>query len=138
MASAQAHDFRAGFDLSTDFARLKPLDTGSPSVRKDDMFAAQAWAILLHLLKSRLASMAFHTEGYPGRCALLLSEEASDQAEFCSRFSQDWDAFQSAKALAKQTGFMATFVKPSPFQCTWVKKLVALFLGPDSPARETL
>eukprot|EP00974_Lingulodinium_polyedra_P033493 3220461-Lingulodinium_polyedra.AAC.1 len=81
--------------------------------------------------------MAWHTEGYPGRMALLLSEEEGDVAGFLDRLQQDHEAHKVAEQLAPKVTFLRSALRPSFFRTTVGQELAALLLqGPLGASKQ--
>ena len=121
-----------GYDCHFDPARAKHLALGHPDVVKDDLQAAQASTLLCHILAARAASMTWHTEGYPGRIALLLSTNKEEQAAFLARFKADHAAFQAASELQSGDPFLKSALRGSFFHTTLGAELADL-LCPKHP-----
>eukprot|EP00969_Alexandrium_andersonii_P296835 13117517-Alexandrium_andersonii.AAC.1 len=121
-----------GLDCSVQAATLKKLKTDHPMVREQDVVAQQVWTIALQIISKRCLSMTWHCEGYPGRVAMLLSDDSQVKLRFIDRFVRDYAAFRAALEFHPQSPALASLLKASPFQTTFVSELAALLVSPAS------
>eukprot|EP00974_Lingulodinium_polyedra_P104949 10160206-Lingulodinium_polyedra.AAC.1 len=62
-------------EMSFDLAWVKTVSLNSLLVAQQDAGAEELWTLALNLLAKRTASQAWYSRHYPGRFALLLSEQ---------------------------------------------------------------
>eukprot|EP00974_Lingulodinium_polyedra_P016367 1585477-Lingulodinium_polyedra.AAC.1 len=74
--------------------------------------------------------MAWHSEYYPGRLALLLSTNPADVTAFLARLKEDYQVYQECVGQKQGSSFLQAAVRASPFETTFTKEL-AHFLCPS-------
>ena len=122
-----------GFDCRPDAAFQEKLTANSHLVEEQDQRAKHYWGLLLALLHRRAASMAWHTDFYPGRLALLLSPEEEGHQAFEAELKVDLLAHPRAEQLAPSDSFLASLVRQSWFRTVLGRELAELY-STSSPA----
>eukprot|EP00974_Lingulodinium_polyedra_P118472 11167304-Lingulodinium_polyedra.AAC.1 len=103
-----------------------------------DQLAEKAVALKVHLLASRVASLNWHTDCYPGRLPLLYSAKPAEVTAFLQDFKADWKAFQKAQQLAGGVPFLRSAVAASPFKTTFVRELAEVLCDVEPAGEATV
>ena len=135
------------FGCSPEAADVGKLTAESHLVQQQDEHARLCWQLLLSLVFRRAASMAWHTDYYPGRLAMLLSPDTQDHTAFEEELQVDLLAYPKAAALAQTNPFLASLVRQSFFKTVVGRELAELYAtsqpashcpSPSHPARTAL
>ena len=119
-----------GFDTTFDGDRCSGLALTDATVARDDSLATHAWNLTVELCRGRVASAVWHCAKYPGKLALLTSDDDTTVDRCLRELLADWLAFHASVAAAGQNEFCAMSSMSSCFQQTLVKEVTTLLLDP--------
>ena len=128
-------------DFSAGIKATMPLD--HHRIQEGDAFAQRLATFALTLVRNRCASMAWHSDYYPGRLALLLSDNNVEVAECVKEFRGDYAAWQKAQEFAPGNSVLAKCASSSCFRAAAIQGVADALCAatpepePDRVARAT-
>jgi len=118
-----------GFDM--EFATAASSSDSHHQLAEQDSLATKGLAFLLSLLGSRLSSICWHMDHYPGRFAALCTGKQEDRDEFLRAFRLDYRAYLEAQRHAAGSALLRKLVTNSCFQQVVVRDVAQLLTVPS-------
>ena len=118
-----------GFDM--EFATAASSSDSHCQLLEQDSLASKGLAFLQALLGSRLSSICWHMDHYPGRFAALCTGKQADRDEFLKAFRLDYRAYLEAQHHSAGSALLRKLVTNSCFQQVVVRDVAQLLTVPS-------